>query len=906
MQEDFTPTPIVQQPQSQVNSGSLFLKITLIFLVFASISTVGVFMYAIFALPSMQELKDVKLQVPMEIYDRNNKLIGLFGEQFRKPISLSSLPSYVPQAFLAAEDARFYSHSGIDVISLLRAVVSLVKTGRKDQGGSTITMQLARNFFLTKEKKFSRKFIEILLALKIERSLSKNEILELYLNKIFFGYRAYGISAAARVYFGKEPSELTIGEAAVLATLPQRPSANNPIKNPFATSLRKNEYVLPRMRELGYINKEEYKKAIDEKINASYHPVTLSSEAGYLSEQVRLQLESVIKGDLFSGGYKVYTTLDSVMQNYANEALRNGLIAYALRSGFDRSKIERLPMPISSYDPLDLDQEIQKLGIYGDLQPGIVLATSSQLAWVYLGGGQKATLGVKDILWARPRLSGEVIGPAPNAVNLVLSPGDIIWGTYKENNFLFTQKPPAEGSIVVQNPHTGEVLVMVGGYDFVRSKFNRATQAKRQIGSSFKPFLYTVALENGFTPSSIIQDEPVVIFDSTLEGQWRPDNYSDNFEGPIRFREALVRSRNLVSIRILQELGLDLVLPALKRFGFTDSTSAPKNLSLALGAGHNTPLNQNNSFAVFANGGYKVSSWFINKVLDSDGKIVYYQSYQASCQKCFTPPTGEKVHLQDLGAATSSSFPIAKSNPNYKISTLVSTNSLSQNGPRDEKPNSDSSKKYDRLIQYNQRIIDPRVVFIVDSILKDVTTRGTAVSIGKEFPDESFAGKTGTTNDSKDSWFVGFNRSLVATVWVGYDDYTTLGKLETGSSLALPIWISFMKSTKEIRDKQPNYVINYATPEVYGVSPDNDSELLRTPPSGIIITTINKVTGLPVDNQLINLINTLGVDGYHKNYQKNLKVEKNKTQNPDEIQEYYLVENILTSEEQTTIQNFFQ
>ena len=650
--------------------ASPLVKIILTVLLGFSLLTIAIAVFAFIKLPSVEELEDVRLQEPMKIYDRNNQLIGLFGEKYRKPIVLSELPAHVPQAFLAAEDARFYRHSGIDSISLLRAFVSLVRTGEKGQGGSTITMQVARSFYLSPEKRFTRKFIEILLALKMERSLSKDKILELYLNKIFFGYRAYGIAAASRVYFGIQPSALTIAQAATLATLPQRPSGNNPISNPYATLQRRNNYVLPRMLELGYITQAQYQQAIDEKINASFHGINLTREAGYLSEQVRLQLEPIIKGDLLNSGFKVYTTLDANLQKQANQALRSGLLAYAFKKGRAQKSIEFLPQPIAHYDPLDLDRILSRKGMYGDLAPGIVLSANKKEGWVYLGNGETARLTIDDVRWARKLLDDDSYTPYPRNVAEAITPGEIVWGKRNENGFLFIQKPPAEGSIVAQNPHTGEILVMAGGYDFTASKFNRATQAKRQMGSAVKPFLYAVALENGYTPATIIQDEPIVFFDRSLEGQWRPDNYGEVFAGPVRMREALVRSKNLVSIRILYELGLDTVLPAIKRFGFDSRESAPRNLSLALGAGHNTPLKQNSLYATLANGGYRVYPWFINRVEDIQGNVVYYQPFQAGCKNCFTVPADEPLELRNHDGE-GRSYPLPQASSDYTIERTV-------------------------------------------------------------------------------------------------------------------------------------------------------------------------------------------------------------------------------------------
>ena len=924
----------------------MFLKIILTFLIGLSIALIATTFYTFFHLPSLDELVDVKFQEPMQIFDRNEKLIGLYGEKFRKPIKLSDLPDYVPKAFLASEDARFYNHNGIDFISLTRATFKLISTGRKGQGGSTITMQVARNFYLTRKKTFARKYTELMLAVKMEQNLEKDKILELYLNKIFFGYRAYGIAAAARVYFGVTPDKLTIAQAALLAGLPQRPSLSNPISNPLSALNRRNNYVLPRMHSLGWITKEQMIAAQKEKINAKYHGVSLSSDAGYLSEEVRLRLKNILPSDFVNQGYKVYTTIDGNLQNIANNSLREGLLKYSFSHGLDKEKIEYLEKPIEQYDPLDLDEILDSMSRYGNLIPAVVLTSNRDIANVYYAHSRVDQISYKDITWARIRLENNNFAPRPRNISDLLKPGTIIWGYVNEDSrFVMAQKPPAEGSFVVQNPHTGEVLVMVGGYDYTISKFNRATQTKRQMGSLFKPFLYLTALEQGYTASTLVEDAPLVIYDKSLEGVWRPDNYSGKFEGDMTLRSALIRSRNLVSIKLLRQLGIRKTIDSIKRFGLTTEEEAPRNLSLSLGSGSSNPLQINTMYSTFANGGYKIYPWFIDKIVDNNGAVVYRQSYQASCRECFIVNQDEDTNFIDIDEE-GHSFPVPFANKAYNVSLPGLGPLVNKNGQEiikrtlreNSKENGATNK---RVITYNQRIIDPRVVFIIDSILHDVTRRGTAAKIGINIPHEYWAGKTGTTNESKDSWFAGFNQHMVATVWVGKDDFKSLGKNVSGSSVALPIWINFMIATKDMRKKHSLKDINYAYPELQ-IRAQNEVESTQleqagqpdqleqsqqpqqsqqsqqpqqsqqsnktnyinqtTIPEWIVKLKVNKKNGALIDPTIIDKL----VSGNDYPLIPNIELPLSQTPVEDTMDEYYLLENIITQEKSDAHSDLFR
>ena len=567
-------------------------------------------------LPDVETLRDVQLQVPLRVYTRDGKLVSVFGEKRRIPVDIEEIPDTLKNAFIAGEDARFYEHPGVDYQGLTRAVVTLATTGEKSVGGSTITQMLARNFFLTLDKTYERKAKEIFLALRIEQEFSKDEILELFLNKILLGHRAYGVGAAAEVYYGKRLDDLTLAQSAMIAALPKAPSRINPITSP-ERALERRDYVLARMLELNYIDQAAYDAAIAEPDNAFYHGATTELSAPYLAEMVRATAVEQLGNNAYTGGYVVYTSIDSTMQRAANDAVRHGLEAYDHRHGY-RGAEARIDLAQAA-GPADWNQALAPYRAIAGLLPGIVTEVDEELALVYLEDGRTVPLTLEGVAWAKKFISRDRWGHPPEQVTDVLSAGDIIRVRLGDDgDWVLGQMPDAEAALVSLDPRNGGIRALVGGYDFARSKYNRVTQSRRQPGSSFKPFLYSAALERGLTPASIINDAPIVFEDNELERTWKPQNFSEKFFGPTRLREAMVNSRNLVSIRMLQDIGVRPAREYISRFGFTVD-ELPANLSMALGSATVPPLSMARGYATFANGGHLVDPWFIERILDGDG-----------------------------------------------------------------------------------------------------------------------------------------------------------------------------------------------------------------------------------------------------------------------------------------------
>lgn len=696
-----------------------FAYVTLI----ASVA-VGVWLQSLyFQLPNAETLRDVQLQVPLRIFTSDHKLIAEYGEKRRQPVAIDEVPQQLLNAFIATEDKRFYEHSGVDFRGLMRAVVHLIKSGHKGQGGSTITMQVARNFFLSRAKTYSRKLNEILLALKIERELTKAEILELYVNKVFLGYRAYGVAAAAEVYYGKELSELTLAESAMIAGLPKAPSAINPISNPKAAKARRS-HVLQRMLDGGYITYEEWLQADAEPLQASYHGTTVEVRAPYVGEMVRQQLIEQFGEDAYTMGLQVFTTIQADLQAAAYQQLRKGLLDYDQRHG--------LRKPRHLGEPTEWLAELAKLPNYGSLVPAVVTEVEDKSITV-LGKNQELhTITWENLRWARKDLGKLRVSYYPKTAHDIVGVGDRVY-IYPTTTgaWRLGQVPEVEGAIVSVSPRNGDILALVGGFDFVKSKFNRAVQAELQPGSSFKPFIYTAALANGYTPASIFNDAPIVFEDPAEEALWRPENSNRQFSGPTSLRTALIRSRNLVSIRLLRAIGLDTAIEYVTRFGFAKERM-PHGLSLALGTASVAPLDMARGYAILANGGYGVDTHVIKRIEDSNGKVLLASKALSACAR-------------DCGP--------------------------------DE--------------QAAPQVIDARDAYIMNTLLQDAIQRGTgrgAKSIGRT----DIAGKTGTTNDQYDAWFTGFNGDAATVVWVGYDNPRSLG--EYAAKAALPIWRDYTKS----------------------------------------------------------------------------------------------------------------
>ncbi|MDY6890285.1 MAG: penicillin-binding protein 1A [Pseudomonadota bacterium] len=728
------------------------LILSLIGATLAGATLAGIYYYVSPQLPDVQTLRHVKFQTPLRIFSADDKLIAEFGEKKRVPVSYEQIPADFVHALQAAEDARFFQHIGIDIKGLSRAAVQLAATGSIQSGGSTITMQVAKNFFLTPEQSFKRKFVEILLALQIETKLSKQEILELYVNKIYLGHRAYGIEAAANTYYGKSIDQLNLAQLAMIAGLPKAPSAFNPITNPTRARERR-DWILGRMLELGYIDAQRHAEAVAFVDDARYHGSDIELNAPYIAEMVRQQLFERYGEALYTDGYRVWTTVTSQQQREAIDALRRGLLAYSDRHGYHGAEASLALDSLSSRE--DQLNQLRQYPTFADLEPALVQSVSDRSAQLLLRSGETAELEWSGIKWARPFRSVHWTGPAPKNATEVLAAGEIIRVMPADDGKLrLTQLPRVQGALVALDPQNGAIRSLVGGFSFYHNKFNRAVQAYRQPGSNIKPFLYTAALENGFTPASIINDAPIVFHDVSLEGNWRPQNDNGEFNGPMRLREALYRSRNLVSIRIMRALGIERAREYMLRFGF-EPDKLPANLSLALGSASVTPLQIARGYAAFANGGFLIEPYLISRIENTEGELLEQANPVTVCSSC--DPTAGEPPTFDGGERP----PIAP------------------------------------------RIISKRNAFLIYDVMRDVITRGTGTR-ARVLQRSDLAGKTGTTNEQVDTWFSGFNPHLVATVWVGFDQPAPLGRGEYGSSTALPIWIDYMEeSLAGLPDRPP-------------------------------------------------------------------------------------------------------
>ena len=734
------------------------LKILFFLGLFGTLCAIGI-TYAIYynvkdRIPSVAELKDIELRIPLRIYTADNKLIGEFGEQRRSPIDYAEIPENLEHAILAAEDTNFYHHPGVDILGLGRAVVQLITTGQKQGGGSTITMQVARNYFLSFEQTYTRKFTEIFIALKMERELSKHEILELYVNKIYLGNRAYGFEAAAQVYYGKNLSELDLAQLAMIAGLPKAPSRFNPVVNPSRALIRRN-WILQRMLSLGMINKDAYQNAVEAPITAKNHGVMPDIEAGYIAEMVRSELYGTFGDDLYSTGMTVYTTIDSKRQKAANEAVFNGVLDYDMRHGYRGSietRVDLIDAPLE-----EQEKALQDIERFKNWQTALVISTTETTADVRLANGERATLPWDAVKWARPYINEDSQGASPSTVSDVLVPGDIVrLRPDNQQKWLLAQKPEVQSALISLNSKDGAIQALVGGFNFYENKFNRVTQSKRQPGSNFKPFIYASALDRGYTAASIINDAPVVFNDSNLASAWRPTNDGGKFYGPTRLRQALYRSQNIVSVRLLDEMGIRPTLDFLRRFGF-DPNELPHNLSLSLGSANLSPLQIATGYAVFSNGGYQVQPYLIDKVIDRNNETLFQANPVTVCLTC---------------------TPLEKTNDGEQQMGLFNTT------------------EGIRSLPIAPQVLDPEVNYITYDMMRDVIKYGTGRR-ARVLQRDDLAGKTGTTNDGRDAWFSGFNGNLVTSVWSGFDNSSPLGRGEWGGSVSLPPWIDYMREALE-------------------------------------------------------------------------------------------------------------
>ncbi|TAN51695.1 MAG: penicillin-binding protein 1A [Methylococcaceae bacterium] len=760
----------------------------------------GLYLHIEPQLPAIDALRETKLQVPLSVYSRNGELIAQFGEKKRTPVTFEETPEKLVQAILSAEDDRFFDHPGVDYQGLLRAAFKFLRTGEKRQGGSTITMQVARNFFLSSEKTFLRKFKEIFLALKIERELGKKEILELYLNKIYLGHHAYGVGAAAQLYFGKPLPELNIAQFAMLAGLPKAPSSYNPFTAPDKALARRN-FVLQRMHKLNFISAAELQAAMAEpiKVQASSNAIVLN--APYMAEMVRNQMVEVYGEDAYINGYKVFTTLDSRLQDVAEKSLRRALHEYDERHGY-RGPQEHLALPLypsphpkgersegsgeqgrRGFD--SMEEKLKTLEKVGDTLPAVVVAVADKSAQVRLVNAVTVDIPWEGLNWARRQLAEDRLGAAPRTAKDVLQVGDVVRiRALDEHAYTLTQLPEVAGALVALNPDDGAILALEGGFDFFRSKYNRAVQAHRQPGSGFKPILYSMALEQGYTLASLLNDSPFVYTDPWQNKEWRPHNYNGRFVGEIRLREALIHSINLPAVRLLNDIGVDKAIEAANRFGLPKE-QLPQGLSLALGSGSATPLQMARVYAVFANGGYLIKPYFIQRVETQEGERLSSVTPLQACRNCSADavPTGDNAA---------------------------------------------------------PRVLSPQIHYLMNSLLQDVVRRGTARK-ALELKRNDIAGKTGTTNEQKDAWFNGYTPGLVTVTWMGFDASLPLGHGETGGHAALPMWIDFMKEALAGQPEQ-----SFPQPEgIVSVKINPDTGLLAGPEDADVITELFQDNALP-------------------------------------------------------------
>jgi penicillin-binding protein 1A len=810
---------------------------------------IGAYSYVAPSLPQAETIKEIPLQIPLRIFSRDGRLIEEVGERRRFLVDYDDLPSYVVDAFIAAEDDRFFEHPGIDYQGILRAGLQLVSTGEIRSGGSTITQQLARDYFLTREELFTRKLREAFLAYQIEKQFSKEEIMALFLNKMFFGQRAYGVAAAAQVFYGKSLQDINIAEAATLAGVLPSPSFYNPVRSPENAAMRRS-YVLGRMRALDFIDAAQLKEAMNYPVQSKLHGTANELSAPYVAEMVRQEMLSRYGESTYSAGYRVITTLDSRLQDAGNYAVRNGLFEFTRRRGY-RGPLAQLETDtqILTQDfadwPIEIQQALQDYGNPAGLSVAMVVGLNEDnTADIVFQDGVAATLPWHGISWANPFFDRESFGPAPQSVDEVLTPGDIIYVMpITIGDWALAQLPDAQSALVSVDPHDAAITSLVGGLDFSLSKFNRASQAARQPGSSFKPFIYSAALDAGNTLATIVLDAPVVINSSALERLWRPVNYSGRFYGEQRVREAMVRSMNLASVRLLlNNTGVGFAVNHLRPFGFNDS-ALPRNGSLALGGGNASPLDMAQAYATFANGGYAVKPYVIGTIIGPDDAVLYRANPVVVCEEC--EPEEER-----RPAMSEALYPMPNVSSSNTATVVVGANSVdtAPDVPTEEsiaevevlarmenrealeqmaefaetfRPDATTAPELFADINKAERIISSQNAFLIQDAMRDVVKRGTAVR-ARVLGRTDLSGKTGTSNDRRDAWFAGFNADLVAVVWVGYDDDLPLGPREEGSRTALPIWIEFARLALA---GVPNHQL--AAPE------------------GIVTVRISKTTGCP-------------------------------------------------------------
>ncbi len=771
-------------------------------------ATIGAWYYVAPSLPAAETIRDIPLQIPLRIYSRDGYLIEEIGERRRILVTYDDVPEHVVNAFVAAEDRRFWVHPGVDYVGILRAIMQLVTTGGVEAGGSTLTQQLARSYFLSLDRTLERKFKEGALAVRIEQEFSKQQIMALFLNKMFFGQRAYGVAAAAQVYFNKPLKDLDLSEAATLAGVLPAPSRYNPVRSVDEAARRRN-YVLGRMLDIGYIDEGQHDEAMANAIESRLHGAAVELNAPYVAEMVRRDMIDRYGDATYTNGFQVVTTLDSNLQRGANYAVRNGLLDFSRRRGykgplthFDITP-ELLATPFVDW-PVEIRQTLEQYAP-GGLTVAMVIGTSEvdNSAAVIMRGGSQLTIPWWGLNWAKPFIDLETVGDAPETVSDVVVPGDVILiMPTTTGTWALAQAPAAQSALVSLDPEDGAITSLVGGFDFATSKYNRATQAFRQPGSAFKPFIYSAALEYGNTVATVILDAPIVISSSELEAVWRPINYSGRFYGPTRLREALVRSMNLVSVRLLLfETGFGNAIEHIAKFGFGDAALI-RNGSLALGGGNASPLDMVQGYSVFANGGFGVRPYVIDGIYGPEGESLYRANPAVVCRECEVGPEDRLI----AGGAKSVDEPDLEQMADVAL---------------DYRPDAAAAPELYEHIKQAPRVISAQNAFLIQDLMRDVIRRGTgrrALALGRN----DLSGKTGTSNDQRDAWFGGFNADMAAIVWVGYDNSLPLGPGEEGSRTALPIWVDYMRIALD------------------GV-PENQMPM----PDGIISVLIDRATGCP-------------------------------------------------------------
>lgn len=730
-----------------------FFLVIIIILVSIPMGFYGMYLYIAPSLPKMTTLKKAPLLKPLQVYSADNILISEYGGKLSVPVDYQQIPKPFISAFLAAEDSSFFEHSGISFKGLGRAVSETITGSSVQTGGSTITMQVAKNYYLSPERTLKRKLTEIFLARKIEQNLSKEEILTLYVNKIFLGKNAYGIAAAAKIYYNKSLDELSIAQMAMISGLPKAPSKYNPVVNPTRALERRN-WILGRMLQLGYINQSQYQKAIAEPVNLDMPDRGISNKFPYVGEMVRSELVEKFGQQAIDSGYKVYTTVDSKRQAYAEQSVQEGLEAYDRRHGWRGAEAH--------------DKPLNEFGAYANTYPAKVVKVNNTSFEAVMQDGSTVTVPWSGMSWARPYRNANSVGGAPSRASQIVKVKDIIRLRPNDNktSWALIQVPKVQGQLIAINPNNGAIEAIVGGYNFYQSKFNRALQGWRQPGSTIKPFVYALALERGMTPYSMVNDSPITI------GKWSPRNSDGRYLGVIPLRRALYLSRNTVSVRLLQTVGIERTRQLFMDFGLQEN-QIPRNFTIALGTPQVLPIQMATGYATFANGGYRIQPHFIDRIEDAYGKVIYQSNPDYACIACIN----QKEEDPESAEAVT---------PDDEVFEVTNTTLTSEKELAPIKV--DESKSQYRQAQ---RILKSSSAYDMANILRDVIQHGTgraALKIGRG----DIGGKTGTTNDAKDAWFAGFNGKLVTITWVGFDQPTTLGRREYGGVAALPIWTNFM------------------------------------------------------------------------------------------------------------------